>query len=132
MPDSNDTQPGDPRAGTGEPRAGTGEPKHVTSGGERETQEDREVSPALEHEFAREHESARRFNRRVGLVLCAVYSLVYGGFVGIAAFATNWMDTIVLGGLNLAVVYGMVLIGLAFLLAMIYGLLCRDEAEILS
>jgi uncharacterized membrane protein (DUF485 family) len=69
----------------------------------------------------------RQFNTRLGLALFAVYLLLYVGFVLINAFAADRMDTIVLAGLNLAIVYGFALIVFAFVLAMIYGTLCRTE-----
>jgi uncharacterized membrane protein (DUF485 family) len=71
--------------------------------------------------------SPRQFNTRLGLILFAIYLVLYLGFVLINAFAAGLMDTIVLAGLNLAIVYGFALIVFAFVLAMIYGCLCRNE-----
>ena len=70
---------------------------------------------------------ARQFNSRLGLILFAIYLALYLGFVFINAFAADWMEKIVLAGLNLAIVYGFALIVIALLLAGIYGLLCRAE-----
>ena len=50
-----------------------------------------------------------------------IYFVFYVGFVLISAFACHWFEIILPGGLNLAVVYGFGLIGLALVLAMIYG-----------
>ena len=71
--------------------------------------------------------SSRQYNSRLGLILFAFYLLLYLGFVFINAFAADWMEKIVLAGLNLAIVYGFALIVIALLLAGIYGLLCRAE-----
>lgn len=71
--------------------------------------------------------SPRRFNSRLGLTLFALYLAFYLGFVLISAFAADWMEVTVLGGLNLAIVYGFGLILLALLLALIYGWGCRSE-----
>lgn len=72
----------------------------------------------------------RRFNTRLGLLLFLIYLALYSGFVLINAFAADKMETIVLAGLNLAIVYGFGLIAFALVLALIYGLLCRkDPAE---
>jgi len=72
----------------------------------------------------------RRFNTRLGLFLFLVYLTLYTGFVLINAFAADKMETIVLAGLNLAIVYGFGLIVFALVLALIYGLMCRrDPAE---
>lgn len=71
--------------------------------------------------------SQRQFNTRLGLILFAVYLVLYLGFVLINAFAADLMDTTVVAGLNLAIVYGFALIVFALVLAMIYGLMCRAE-----
>lgn len=72
---------------------------------------------------------ARRANVKIGLWLFLVYSLFYVGFVLVNAFAPEWSETIVYAGLNLALVWGFSLIGLAFILAMIYGVACQTELE---
>lgn len=69
----------------------------------------------------------RQFNARLGLILFAVYLVLYLAFVLINAFAADVMDTIVAAGLNLAIVYGFALILFAFVLAILYGWLCRVE-----
>ena len=69
----------------------------------------------------------RRFNTRLGLLLFLVCLALYTGFVLINAFAADQMETIVLAGLNLAIVYGFGLIAFALVLALIYGALCRPE-----
>jgi uncharacterized membrane protein (DUF485 family) len=68
---------------------------------------------------------AERHNARLGLVLFAVYLLAYAAFVGVNAFAPSVMDAVV-GRLNVAVVYGLALIGGAVLLAVVYAVLCRN------
>jgi uncharacterized membrane protein (DUF485 family) len=67
-------------------------------------------------------------NARYGAVLFLVYLLLYGGFVVINAFNPDVMDTVVLAGVNLAVIYGLGLILAAFVLALVYGWLCRAAA----
>jgi uncharacterized membrane protein (DUF485 family) len=64
---------------------------------------------------------------RIGLVLFAVYVLFYAGFVGLSAFAPQIMSTRPLGGVNLAIDYGMGLIIGAFLLALLYMVLARKS-----
>lgn len=66
-------------------------------------------------------------NARIGLVLFAVYLLLYGGFVLLAAFSPKTMERTPAAGVNLAVWYGFGLIVGAFLLALLYGWLCRAE-----
>lgn len=71
--------------------------------------------------------AAEQFNTRLGLVLFAVYLLLYLGFVLTNAFSPETMSRVVWSGLNLAVVYGFGLIFAAFLLAAVYGVACRRE-----
>ena len=68
-------------------------------------------------------------NARVGLFLFSVYLLCYGGFVGVNAFRPQVMDKTPLEGLNVAVLYGFGLIFLAFVLALLYGLICNSQGD---
>ena len=69
-------------------------------------------------------DSTSRRNARYGLVLFAVYLLVYGVFVLLNAFAADVMKVTILG-VNRAVLYGLGLIVAAFVLALVYAWLCR-------
>jgi uncharacterized membrane protein (DUF485 family) len=64
-------------------------------------------------------------NARNGLILFAIYVVFYLGFMLLSAFAPQRMQQPILAGVNLAIVYGMALILIALLLALIYMLLCR-------
>ncbi|MCA9056298.1 MAG: DUF485 domain-containing protein [Planctomycetaceae bacterium] len=64
-------------------------------------------------------------NARIGLILFAVYLLFYGGFVGLNAFSPETMESTPVAGVNLAILYGFALIIVAFVLALLYGALCR-------
>ena len=69
-------------------------------------------------------------NAFYGLILFAVYLLLYGGFVYLNAFRRDLMASQPFGGINLAIIYGIALIVAALVLAGIYMLLCRaDRAE---
>ena len=86
--------------------------------------------PGIDHgpnvtNAADDHGSERR--SRIGLILFAVYLLLYGGFVLLNAFAPEQMDRTPLLGVNLAVLYGFLLIIAAFVLALLYGWLCRSR-----
>jgi len=66
-------------------------------------------------------------NTRLGLKLFTVYLALYGGFVFLNTFAPAKMEVVVFAGLNLAITYGFALIIAAFVLALIYGWLCRND-----
>jgi hypothetical protein len=80
-------------------------------------------SAAMPVEAADERTDAR--NRRIGLVLCGLYSLLYGGFVLAAALRARDLAAIRFWGLNLAVLWGFALIVAAIGLSLVYGWLCR-------
>ncbi len=66
-------------------------------------------------------------NARIGLVLFVIYSLLYGGFVFLNAFAAHVMEMTPIAGVNLAILYGFGLIIAALVLALLYGFLCKEE-----
>lgn len=66
---------------------------------------------------------------RIGMVLFGVYLLLYGGFVLINAFSPSTMELTPISGVNLAIIYGFVLIIAAFLLALLYGWICREGSN---
>lgn len=66
---------------------------------------------------------------KLGLVLFAVYLLLYGGFMLVNAFAPQQMESTPLLGINLAVLYGVTLIFAAFALALLYGWLCGQRGS---
>lgn len=69
----------------------------------------------------------RRSNARLGLILFAIYSALYAGFVFINALSAATMDVVVIMGLNLAIVYGFALIVIAVVMAFIYGMMCKRD-----
>ena len=78
--------------------------------------------PSPQHEHR--HTIAR--NARYGLWLFLVYVIFYAGFIAISAFKFDALRADV-GGVNLAIVYGMGLILLAFLLALVYMSMTRNN-----
>src|SRR5688572_16475588 len=66
---------------------------------------------------------------RHGLWLCLLYIVLYGGFIALATFRHDLMVRTPLGGINLAILYGMTLIGAALLLALVYMYLCREKTS---
>lgn len=66
---------------------------------------------------------------RIGMVLFLIYLALYAGFVWINAFRFKWMSIIVVGGVNLAVAYGIGLIFAAIFLSLVYMILCSGRSE---
>lgn len=66
---------------------------------------------------------------RSGLTLFFVYLAFYAGFVGLNAFAPERMETVLLSGVNAAVLYGFALIFGAVLLSAVYGFLRSNTNE---
>lgn len=74
---------------------------------------------------------ADKNSTRLGLTLFLLYAIFYFGFVLVNAFAVPWVDWKPFAGLNLAIVWGFALIGLACILALIYGVFSVDtQAEV--
>lgn len=61
----------------------------------------------------------------VALWLFGLYLLVYVGFMGVAAFAPGLMAATPMAGLPLSLLYGLLLIALAFVLAALYLRIAR-------
>ena len=84
------------------------------------------------HEPAADHgvDHASAYKTRLGIGMFVVYALIYAGFVFINLFDPEIMETVMPGGVNLAVAYGFGLIIFALILAVIYNAMCnRKEAE---
>lgn len=78
--------------------------------------------PPIHHDD-QPHNIAR--NARNGLILFAVYVLLYGGFVFLNAMRPELMASRPFGGVNLAILYGFGLIAAAMVLALVYMAMCR-------
>lgn len=72
------------------------------------------------------------YKTKLGLWLFLLYVLVYIGFIAINVASPKTMATIVFAGQNLAVVYGFGLIVLAFVMGMIYDVLCSNKEDELN
>ena len=72
---------------------------------------------------------AAEFKARNGLILFGVYSLIYLGFILINILSPGLMAKEVIGGVNLAVVYGFGLIVLAIVMGVIYNALCTRAED---
>jgi len=71
-------------------------------------------------------------NSRIGRILFLLYLLLYGGFVLLNTFSPTTMEATPIEGINVAIIYGFGLIIAAFVLALLYGLLCTAEGDALQ
>jgi uncharacterized membrane protein (DUF485 family) len=76
-----------------------------------------------------ESEKTVAYNTRTALYLFAVYVVFYVCFMLLSAFRPEFMAQPVLAGVNLAVVFGFVLILLALALALLYMALSRTDSK---
>lgn len=81
-----------------------------------------------EHETV-EDDAVERRKILIGVRMTVLYSLVYAGFVGLSVFQPTWMGANAVLGLNLAVAYGLGLIVIAIVFALVYNRLCRVMAS---
>jgi len=87
------------------------------------------------HEPAKDSgpDPASAYKSRLGLAMFAVYCVLYAGFVLVNVLTEGRaMQAIVFMGLNLAVVYGMGLIVIALVLALVYNRLCTAKERELA
>jgi len=89
---------------------------------------------SLLHEPAAEArpDHAISYKMRIGVRMFLIYGIIYAGFVAINVLKPVLMETIVIFGLNLAVVYGFSLIIIALILALIYNSLCARKEAIMN
>lgn len=72
-----------------------------------------------------EDEASVAHNTRIGVIMLVIYVAFYGGFMALSTFSQEIMSRPVLGGVNLAIVYGFALILAAIVFALVYVNLCR-------
>jgi len=63
------------------------------------------------------------------MILFLLYLLLYGGFVLLNTFSPTTMEETPIEGINVAILYGFGLIVSAFVLALLYGLLCTADGD---
>ncbi len=77
-------------------------------------------------------DNATKKKTKLGLILFFVYSLIYIGFVTINIVNPKIMETIIIFGLNLAIVYGFSLILFAIILGIVYNYVCTKWEDLMN
>lgn len=71
-----------------------------------------------------ETDNAAPKKAKLGVILFFVYTIIYSGFVLIGLTKPELMGLEIIGGQNIAIVYGFGLIGLAIVMGFIYNYFC--------
>lgn len=74
-----------------------------------------------------ESETVIRRQQRIGISLLLLFSAAYGGFIGLCTFAHRWFSETEFQGIPWTVLYGVGLVLLSLLIAMLYGWLSRQR-----
>lgn len=86
----------------------------------------------MSHGPATEWKETKTFEKRkarLGVVMFVIYTVIYAGFIFINVM-DNRIMRISVGSLNVAIVYGFVLIALALVLAIIYNHICTRAEKL--
>lgn len=71
-----------------------------------------------------ETDNAASKKAKLGVILFIVYTLIYAGFVAIGLTKPELMGLEIIGGQNIAIIYGFGLIVLAIVMGFIYNYFC--------
>ena len=84
----------------------------------------------MDQNQAHEGNSADHRKSNIGVVMTILYAIIYGGFVFLSVFYPSLMGLPTFLGLNLAITYGLGLIIIAIILAMIYNQMVRTRTGV--
>ena len=79
----------------------------------------------------KENKTLDKKKAQLGVVMFVIYTIVYAGFIYINVWDSKIMK-ISIGSLNVAIVYGFVLIVLALVLAIIYNHICTNAEKLIE
>lgn len=82
--------------------------------------------------FSDGKDNAVAYKSSLGIKMFIIYAVIYIGFVAINIYNPLLMEIMVISGLNLATVYGFLLIVGALILALIYNSLCSSKEKLLN
>jgi uncharacterized membrane protein (DUF485 family) len=72
------------------------------------------------------------YKRRLGVFMFLAYASIYAAFTAINVIDPRLMESVVVGGQNLAVVYGFGLIVVALIMALVYNAACGGKERELA
>ncbi|MFW5714350.1 MAG: DUF485 domain-containing protein [Brevefilum sp.] len=83
----------------------------------------------MDQNRANESRTAEHRKSYIGIVMTIIYAVIYGGFVFLSVFYPSLMGIRTFFGMNLAITYGLSLIVIAIVLAMIYNQMVRTRTS---
>jgi len=82
----------------------------------------------MDQSRANESRTAEHRKSYIGIVMTIIYAVIYGGFVFLSVFYPSLLGARTFFGMNLAITYGLSLIVIAIVLAMIYNQMVRTRS----
>jgi uncharacterized membrane protein (DUF485 family) len=79
----------------------------------------------MKQQLTSHHEEHEQRKSNIGARMTFLYAIIYGGFVILSVFFPRLMGIKFIFGLNLAIAYGLFLIIIAIIFAIIYNVLVR-------
>lgn len=79
----------------------------------------------MKQQISNDQKTFEQRKSNIGARMTLLYAIVYGGFVVLSVFFPTLMGVNFIFGLNLAIAYGLFLIIIAIIFAIIYNLLVR-------
>jgi uncharacterized membrane protein (DUF485 family) len=79
----------------------------------------------MKEEITQSHKSSEQRKSNIGVRMTILYAIIYSGFVVLSVYFPALMGVNSIFGLNLAIAYGLGLIIIAIIFAIIYNLLVR-------
>ena len=86
----------------------------------------------MKQETTLSQETSEQRKSNIGVRMTILYAIVYSGFVVLSVFFPTLMGVESIFGLNLAIAYGLALIVIAIIFAIIYNLLVRIPNSAIS
>jgi uncharacterized membrane protein (DUF485 family) len=79
----------------------------------------------MKQKLPNNHHKSEQRKSNIGVLMTILYAIIYSGFVVLSVFFPTLMGNESLFGLNLAIAYGLALIIVAIIFAIIYNALVR-------
>lgn len=79
----------------------------------------------MKQHISKDSDFSEKRKSNIGIRMTILYAIIYGGFVVLSVFFPAMMGVEFLFGMNLAITYGLALILIAIIFAIIYNLMVK-------